>query len=295
MFFNCDALSSKQLWPWESNINMNASIESNGRRVQKFLAIIVIVGVSALFLHTTSTYAWDWPWQKPSQEKTLSPEEKQFVSSLSVFSGALTQLSSRREAAMRLVSLGEGLQNGSPSVMNMKGSEFIQREASLRSAPEDLQLALDQTGVALAKLNNDYKVLKSKGKVLPQIEQFLEGWIVERLNPKSLVQDTPMFDALRSDTQALLAELSKPVISRPSPHEWAVRTCLKNQRELDGAKEQWALENKKTGSDTPTIGELVSSDGYIKRMPVCPEQGKYTLGSMMQRPACSIPDHTSPW
>jgi competence protein ComGC len=67
--------------------------------------------------------------------------------------------------------------------------------------------------------------------------------------------------------------------------------CPNNLRQLDGAKEQWALENKKTQTDTPTWDDLIGSDKYIKVMPTCPANGTYTLGNMITKPRCTIPDH----
>jgi hypothetical protein len=63
-------------------------------------------------------------------------------------------------------------------------------------------------------------------------------------------------------------------------------------RQIDGAKEQWALENKKTPTDTPTWADLVGTDKYIKVMPTCPANGTFTIGDMATKPVCSVTDHT---
>jgi competence protein ComGC len=68
--------------------------------------------------------------------------------------------------------------------------------------------------------------------------------------------------------------------------------CPSNLRILDSAKEQWALENKKTATDTPTWDDLIGTDKYIKVQPSCPANGSYTLNSMARKPRCSISDHT---
>jgi hypothetical protein len=69
-------------------------------------------------------------------------------------------------------------------------------------------------------------------------------------------------------------------------------SCINNLRQLDGAKEQWALENKKTATDTPTMNDLIGTDKYIKVAPTCPANGAYTLGNMSTKPTCSVADHT---
>ncbi|MEI7729971.1 MAG: hypothetical protein WCO56_10395 [Verrucomicrobiota bacterium] len=72
----------------------------------------------------------------------------------------------------------------------------------------------------------------------------------------------------------------------------AVRNaCINNLRQLDGAKEQWALENKKRLQDAPDWEDLIGFDKYIKNKPECPDGGTYILGTMADRPACSIEGH----
>src|SRR5690242_8322841 len=52
--------------------------------------------------------------------------------------------------------------------------------------------------------------------------------------------------------------------------------CIKNLRQIDGAKQQWAIETKKSAG-TPTVVSEVNA--YIKAgAPVCPGGGTYTYG-----------------
>jgi hypothetical protein len=63
--------------------------------------------------------------------------------------------------------------------------------------------------------------------------------------------------------------------------------CINNLRQLDSAKEQWALaENKMTG-DQPVTNEVLQ---YVKgaEMPTCPEGGEYTLHPIGRDPECSV-------
>ena len=64
-------------------------------------------------------------------------------------------------------------------------------------------------------------------------------------------------------------------------------SCIANLKQIDGAKQQWALENKKASSDTPTTTEVVD---YLKGtgMPVCPGGGSYTVNAVNADPACSL-------
>src|SRR6185369_4256577 len=53
--------------------------------------------------------------------------------------------------------------------------------------------------------------------------------------------------------------------------------CINNLRQIDGAKQQWALEQKKTDTDSPTSDDVKV---YIKNsiFPHCPSGGSYTIG-----------------
>ncbi|HUB86600.1 MAG TPA: hypothetical protein VMB22_01820 [Verrucomicrobiae bacterium] len=67
--------------------------------------------------------------------------------------------------------------------------------------------------------------------------------------------------------------------------------CINNLRQLDAAKQQWALENGKKGTDIPTKEDLLP---YLRSWPVCPAGGTYTIGAVDEPPTCSIPGHELP-
>ena len=69
--------------------------------------------------------------------------------------------------------------------------------------------------------------------------------------------------------------------------------CINNLRQIDGAKEQWALETNQAPSASPGVNEITP---YLKSMTkcVCPaDSGKsfatsYTPGAMTTAPVCKI-------
>jgi hypothetical protein len=62
---------------------------------------------------------------------------------------------------------------------------------------------------------------------------------------------------------------------------------------LDGAKQQGALENRKTAETVPGRQDLLP---YLQsqRLPQCPGGGRYTLGAVAATPTCTIPGHALP-
>src|SRR5215211_2030204 len=50
-------------------------------------------------------------------------------------------------------------------------------------------------------------------------------------------------------------------------------SCVANLKQIDSAKEQWAMDNRKTTGDACVIGDLTGAAGYIKGAatgPLCP-------------------------
>jgi len=66
------------------------------------------------------------------------------------------------------------------------------------------------------------------------------------------------------------------------------KSCVANLKQIESAKEQWAMDNKKNATDTPTTAELYGADKYLKTEPICPSGGDYVEGNMATRPTCSI-------
>jgi hypothetical protein len=66
--------------------------------------------------------------------------------------------------------------------------------------------------------------------------------------------------------------------------------CINNLRQIDGAKQQWALENKKVEADTLTRADL---EPYFrsKQFPACPAGGTYTINRVAAPPECSHAGH----
>ena len=66
----------------------------------------------------------------------------------------------------------------------------------------------------------------------------------------------------------------------------AQAACINNLRQIDGAKDQWAIEKGHKVGETAVASEVVE---YIKGgMPVCPDGGYYALHPIGENPTCSI-------
>ncbi len=63
--------------------------------------------------------------------------------------------------------------------------------------------------------------------------------------------------------------------------------CAVNLKQINGAKDNWAMENRKESRSEPTGRDLYGPTAYIKTEPKCPSGGVYTLGMVSELPRCS--------
>jgi prepilin-type N-terminal cleavage/methylation domain-containing protein len=73
-----------------------------------------------------------------------------------------------------------------------------------------------------------------------------------------------------------------------------MNACINNLRQIDGAKQQWALETKQATSATPGYSDI---SVYLKNAVSCPSAGANTtfsysygtgIGNVSVSPACSV-------
>lgn len=65
--------------------------------------------------------------------------------------------------------------------------------------------------------------------------------------------------------------------------------CINQLQIINGAKQQWALENNKRNDAEPEMVQLLP---YMLDHPMrCPIGGRYTINPVNQKPTCSVPNH----
>ena len=67
------------------------------------------------------------------------------------------------------------------------------------------------------------------------------------------------------------------------------RTCTANLKQIDSAKEQYAMEARLAAGAAVTWANITPD--YVKAQPVCPSGGTYTLSVVGTDPTCSIAGH----
>lgn len=95
----------------------------------------------------------------------------------------------------------------------------------------------------------------------------------------------------------VLTALSSAAIVFTHP-KWFVRAglgrrtipCLQYLRQIDGAKQVWALENHKKAKDMVTMEDIrpYMGRGPKGEIPLCPKGGIYKIGRIGEPPSCSV-------
>lgn len=70
------------------------------------------------------------------------------------------------------------------------------------------------------------------------------------------------------------------------------KTCISSLKQIDSAKEQFAMDNKKNSGDAVASTDLTPT--YMKSFPSCPSGGTYTISNVGTNPTCSIAGHVLP-
>lgn len=73
-----------------------------------------------------------------------------------------------------------------------------------------------------------------------------------------------------------------------------MNSCIANLKQIDSAKEQWAMDKKKDAGATVAMTDLVGSTLYLKSTPTCPSGGIYTTNNVGTNPTCSVTNHALP-
>jgi prepilin-type N-terminal cleavage/methylation domain-containing protein len=76
-------------------------------------------------------------------------------------------------------------------------------------------------------------------------------------------------------------------------------TCIANMKQIEGAKQQWAMETGQIDLATPVVGDLFGAELYIKTAPKCPVgNGVYVMTAVNTLQTCpsidAAPDHILP-
>jgi chromosome segregation ATPase len=143
----------------------------------------------------------------------------------------------------------------------------------------------------IARLSKDNQDLPKLRKEVHQLREDKKLLGQQAQTAQAQVQAAQSHIAtLSTDLQSAQAGAQQQVLA--THQQESANACLNNLRQLDGAKQQWALEGNKTARDIPTEKDLAP---YLKDgLPKCPDGGTYTIMAADTVPFCSVPGHAMP-
>ena len=196
---------------------------------------------------------------------------------------AYWQFASRGKAEAELLKLRQESQE----VQKLRTeNQELQR---LRNQSQELERLRNETK-ELLKLRNEVRQLRAEKdqsqKVLAENQQL-------RNSIQQLQQVGTENQQLRGQMQQLQANqqmAQRYGLVPANAVDAQTGACINNLRILTGAKDQWALENKKGVGTAVNPKDIVP---YIKGnlLPTCPAGGVYTINAVGANSTCSIPNH----
>jgi small-conductance mechanosensitive channel len=146
----------------------------------------------------------------------------------------------------------------------------------------------------LPRLRNQVTQLKAANQKLTQQLKAVSDFARQQQAQLQQIAAQNQSFRITAENQARAAEQTQ--IQPQTSAESERAACINHLRQIDAAKQQWALENNKTADDVPTAQDIAP---YIKldangNIPGCPSGGTYTIGAVGVPPTCSIPGHVLP-
>ena len=177
-----------------------------------------------------------------------------------------------RDAKHQVEQLRAELDQGKNSDTDTQNAEL----ARLRSENQDLLRLRNEVRELTGQSQDLAQQLKNARLVVQQQQEELQAWQADAV---------AMQQAQRAAAVAAQQQARTEAAQRAA--------CINNLRQIDAAKQQWALENSKTDEAVPVAQDLLP---YLKGnvFPVCPSGGTYTINAVGLPPACSVPGHVLP-
>ncbi len=89
----------------------------------------------------------------------------------------------------------------------------------------------------------------------------------------------------------LLAAIAIPNF-RKSRETAQYNVCFENLKQLEAAKNVFAMQSNKKNGDAVLESDLIGTPSYLRRMPECPAGGLYDLTSIGTNTTCTITGHS---
>jgi len=177
--------------------------------------------------------------------------------------------------------------------LRVDSQQLEQLRAELEATNSAQTQAQSEELLRLRKENEDLLRLRNEVSQLRKEKQQLEAQVQKAEAQAQGAQ--AQFQALRvnpaqTPVPGQPGTVPHPAATPQATEQQQAAICINNLRQIDGAKEQWALEKQKPRGALLTVADLAP---YLKTnaLPTCPAGGVYTINPVGYAPLCSIPGH----
>jgi len=186
---------------------------------------------------------------------------------------ARVQLRAAKTELEQLYSQLEQLKNSSVASLSSDNARLRAENQGLTQKFSQLQNEIHQSQQQIQKLTQQLET--ARGTVQQQQQQLQQ---IEAESQQAGQPGNPVPEPGAEPAASAIAQLN---------------ACINNLRQIDAAKQEWALDNGKTAVAVPTVQDLMPyfADGVA---PACPAGGIYTINPVGVPPVCSVPGHVLP-
>jgi len=180
---------------------------------------------------------------------------------------------------------------------------IIQHQSESRLREENRILQEQQSKVSQLASENDRlsNILAHANREQAIQQDQIHELLKLRGEVTSLRQQSKELAHLQQENRALRAQQAAVPQQAPTSFQVALAAdaaarndCVNHLRQIDGAIQQYVLENKLSDNDSVTAEQILP---YLKNPDAvlrCPSGGTYTFGSVTNVPLCSFPGHAIP-
>lgn len=188
-------------------------------------------------------------------------------------------------AALASVYVSSSHQKDELARLKAESAELETARASL----EETQAAAQRQQAEIASLRKDTQELLRLRNEIGQLRQENQDFSKQAQTAKAQADAA---SARAADvTKSMGTELARLQSERLAAATASQRDiCLNQLRQIDGAKQQWALEHQRPASAIPSPSDLLP---YLKdnKLPQCPAGGVYALNAVSRPPTCTMQGH----
>ena len=186
----------------------------------------------------------------------------------------------------------------------MKARAELEAAKTSQTEAETEEVArLRKENEELLRLRNEVQQLRAEKKTLGQQVQSVQQQVQSVQQQAQIAQQQAqaaqtqiLAQVVKTNMTAAEAEMFRrrygiaPPTTPATPEQQQQLTCINNLRQIDGAMQQWALENKRAQGSPVGSADILP---YLRgnALPACPAGGAYTIVSVGVPPICNLAGH----